>query len=125
MRATATTVYLVLEETGELEANALVDNVNRIIRVPIRGSSLAGYCALSGRPFLVEDAYGDLSPISSELRFDRSWDEAHDFRTRDVMCAPAVCRGRTVGVVQVLNCLDGRFTPADLENLVEVARIVG
>ncbi len=125
MSAEATTVYLVRPETEELEASVLVHNVPRTIHIPIQQNSLAGYCAHSGESFLVPDAYGDLSGICPNLRFDSSWDKAHDFRTRDVMCAPAVAKGETVGVVQVLNSTGDPFNNEDLEALRSVARMVG
>ena len=125
MSAEATTVYLLRPETQSLEASVLVHNVPRIIRIPVQPDSLAGYCAHSGRSFRVPDAYADLSAISPALHFDRSWDDAHGFRTRDVMCAPAIARGETVGVVQVLNSRGDPFDESDLAALESVARLVG
>ena len=60
------TIYLVLEETQELESAAIIGNVSRTIRIPIREDSLAGYCALTGQSFVIPDAYGDLSSIEEE-----------------------------------------------------------
>ena len=125
MRAEGATVYLVREESRELEAHTLVYNVPRTIRVPISSGSLAGHCAVSGEAFLIPDAYGDLSSVSPDLSFDRSWDEALSFRTRDVMCAPALLKGETVGVVQVLNSRGEPFAAADLESLQALTRLVG
>ena len=125
MYAEGTTIYLVREETRELEASAQVHNVQRQIRIPINPASLSGYCALSGEAFLIPDAYGDLSPVSRDLHFDDSWDKAHNYRTRDVMCAPARFKGATVGVVQVLNSRGDPFTDTDLQALQSAARLVG
>ncbi len=119
------TVYLIDRETLRLNSVAVVGNVARTIKVPIRSSSLAGYCALSGRAFVVPDAYGDLSGVSPELEFDRSWDEINNFRTRDVMCAPAMFKGEPVGVVQVINSKGESFREEDLPRLGSVARLVG
>jgi len=119
------TVYMIDRETERLNSVAVVGNVARTIKVPIRASSLAGYCALSGRSFVVPDAYGDLSDISPELAFDRSWDEINDFRTRDVLCAPAMFKGEPVGVVQVINSKGEPFREQDLPRLGSVARLVG
>lgn len=126
MDAEAATVYLVRPETRTLEANVPVHNVMRTIRVPILESSIAGCCAKNRLPLLIPDAYGDLSAIHPSLAFDRSWDAAHDHRTRDVMCAPALCRGELVGVVQVLNSrASGTFGRDDLDTLTRIARMVG
>jgi signal transduction histidine kinase len=118
------TTYLVLQDTQELESAAIIGNVSRTIRIPICEDSLAGYCALTGRPFVIPDAYGDLSSIDPRLRFDRSWDEENQFRTCDVMCAPAVFKDEVMGVVQVINSKDNIFQEADLLPLQSVSRFV-
>jgi signal transduction histidine kinase len=124
--AEAATVFLVRPELGMLEASVPVHNVVRTIRVPLAESSIAGCCAMTRRPLLIADAYGDLSHIHPELSFDRSWDLAHGHRTRDVMCAPALCRGELVGVIQVLNRRgDGTFDQDDLDTLCRIGRMVG
>jgi len=123
--AERTTVYLIDKATKELVSATVVANVERRIRVPISESSLAGYCALSARAFLVPDAYGDLSHVAPGLSFDSSWDEATDFRTRDVMCAPAFFKGEIVGVLQAMNSAGTPFTEADLVPLRSIARLVG
>ncbi|MCP4545237.1 MAG: GAF domain-containing sensor histidine kinase [bacterium] len=125
MNAERTTVYLLDSATERLNSIAVIGNVERTIKVPIRPSSLAGYCALSGRAFVVPDAYSDLSGISPELEFDRSWDEINGFHTRDVLCAPAMFKGDVVGVVQVINSKGEPFRDADLLQLTSVARLVG
>jgi len=118
-------IYLIDRETRELESVAVVGNVERTIRVPIRADSLAGYCALSGRCFVAPDAYGDLSDIYPGLRFDTRWDRINDFRTRDVMCAPAVFKDRLVGVVQVINSKGNRFCEGDIPALRDISRLIG
>lgn len=123
LNAEACSVYLVIEDTQELESVAVTGNVHRIIRLPMREDSLAGYCALSRTPFVIEDAYGDLSGISPTLRFDSSWDHLASFKTRDVMCAPATY-GDRVSVVQVINSKTGTFSGADLARLRVVSRLV-
>jgi hypothetical protein len=118
------TIYLVLKDTQELESAAIIGNVSRTIRIPIREDSLAGYCALSGRSFLIPDAYGDLGSIDPKLRFDRSWDEMNQFRTRDVMCAPAVFKDEVMGVAQVINSRSDPFQETDLPPLESVSGFV-
>ena len=118
------TTYLVRPDTQQLVSTAVIGNVSRTIRVPICEDSLAGYCALSGRAFVIPDAYGDLSAIDPKLRFDRSWDEANRYRTRDVMCAPATFKGELMGVVQVINGRERPFSEGDLLPLKSVSRFV-
>ncbi len=119
------TIYLVEHDTMELESVALIGNVSRTIRIPIQPSSLAGFCALNQRAFVVPDAYGDLSNVSDDLAFDRSWDEINGFRTRDVMNAPVMFRDRLQGVVQVINSNDGQFGEKDLVPLQSISRMIG
>ncbi len=125
LNAEAATTYLVREDTQELESVAIVGNVKQVIRVPICGESLAGFCAVSHRAFLVQDAYGDLSHISPNVRFDSSWDKRNNFRTRDVMCAPAFFGDTVYGVVQVINSRTSPFTEKDVLSLTQVSRLVG
>lgn len=80
------------------------------------GQGIAGQVAATGRPVRVRDAYDD-------DRFDREWDEKSGFRTRSILGVPVKnSRGKTIGVLQVLNKKGekGRpavFTPYDVELL--------
>jgi signal transduction histidine kinase len=124
LHAERATVYVVDEATQTLESIAVIGNVAQTIRVPIRAASLAGYCALTRRAFIVADAYGDLSGIDPALHFDDRWDRLNQFRTRDVLCAPALFKGDVVGVVQVINSVGAPFRDADLTRLQLLARLI-
>jgi len=124
LEADRATTYLVRPDTQELVSTAIIGNVSRTIRVPIRADSLAGYCALTGRSFVVPDAYGDLSSVDPNLRFDCSWDRINQYRTQDVMCAPAAFKGELMGVVQVINRRERTFCETDLLPLQSVSRFV-
>ncbi len=125
LHAERASVFLIDAETHELESAAVIGNVVRAIRVPIDRNSLAGYCAQTGQSFVVNDAYGDLTNIDDELSFDSRWDELNSFRTRDVVCAPAMFKGEVLGVVQAINRRGGPFEPEDLAPLETIARLVG
>lgn len=125
LRAERATVFVGHEETGMLESIAMSGNEVRTIHVAIGPESLAGFCAFTRQAVLVPDAYGDLAAIDARLTFDRSWDEALGFRTRDVLCAPVLFRGRLEGVVQVINRVEGTFDAAALRGLQTVARLIG
>lgn len=125
LKAERATVYLVDESTNELQSAAVIGNVPCSIRLPIKESSLAGYCAVTGRSYVVPDAYGDLSVIDERLHFDRSWDKKTQFRTRDVMCTPAMFKGKIMGVIQVLNGKDRSFQESDLNVLKNISHMVG
>ena len=118
------TIYLVRKETQGLESAAIIGNVMQAIKIPILPQSLAGFCALNGRAFVVPDAYGDLSQVDPALAFDQSWDQKNKFRTKDVMCAPCIFRGEVQGVVQVINKNNGTFADENLRPLECMSRFV-
>lgn len=118
------TIFIVIPETMELESITCIDNVSRKIRVPINEMSLAGYCALSRRSFVLPDAYGDLSSIHSKIRFDKSWDKLNRFQTRDVMCSPVLFNDELLGVIQVINSREGIFKDTNIPILKSVSRFV-
>ena len=93
--------------------------------MPIREDSLAGFCAVTGRSFVVPDAYGDLTGVDPRLRFDQRWDRLNGFRTRDVMCGPAALNGERVGVMQAVNSRGAAFGEPDLPTLDVVCRLIG
>jgi diguanylate cyclase (GGDEF)-like protein len=79
------------------------------LRVKI-GEGVAGWVAQTGQPTIVNDAARD-------PRFAGKFDSKTHFRTRSILCAPLISRGRTIGVVEIINRLGGRFTQADLDVL--------
>ncbi|MBN2370711.1 MAG: sensor domain-containing diguanylate cyclase [Vicinamibacteria bacterium] len=76
------------------------------LRVRI-GEGVAGWVAQTGKPAIVND-------VSRDHRFSLRFDSETHFHTRSILCAPLISRGRTIGVVQVINRLGDRFTRADL-----------
>src|SRR5262245_15156284 len=74
------------------------------------GEGIAGWVAQTGKPAIVNDT-------SKDPRFAGKFDTKTQFRTRSILAAPLISRGRTIGVVEIINKLQGKFTPADLEIL--------
>jgi len=74
------------------------------------GEGVAGWVAQTGRPAIVNDTARD-------PRFAARFDLKTQFQTRSILCAPLISRGRTIGVVEILNKLGGRFTRSDLDVL--------
>jgi len=66
--------------------------------------------AQTGKPAIVNDAARD-------SRFTRKFDSKTQFETRSILCAPLISRGRTIGVVEIINRVGGRFTQTDLDIL--------
>ena len=80
-----------------------------VFRVKV-GEGIAGWVAQTGEPTIVNDT-------SKDPRFARRFDASTQFQTKSVLCAPLISRGRTIGVVQVINKQGGKFTQGDLELL--------
>jgi diguanylate cyclase (GGDEF)-like protein len=74
------------------------------------GEGIAGWVAQTGKPTIVND-------VARDPRFARRFDSETQFKTRSMLCAPLISRGRTIGVVQVINRLGGQFTKGDLDML--------
>jgi diguanylate cyclase (GGDEF)-like protein len=74
------------------------------------GEGIAGWVAETGKPTIVNDT-------SRDRRFAGKFDSKTLFRTRSILCAPLISRGRTIGVVEIINRVGGRFTQSDLEML--------
>lgn len=78
-------------------------------------SGIAGWVARHGVPLIVND-------VASDPRFFGDVDKATGFVTHAIMCSPLVARGRVIGVIEVLNKLDGSdFDERDLQTLTAVA----
>lgn len=78
------------------------------LTVPI-GAGIAGWVAEHGQPVIVNNVHDD-------PRFLKLFDQDTQFRTQNILCAPLVSRGRTIGVIEMLNRkeADG-FSEEDLE----------
>ncbi len=74
------------------------------------GEGVAGWVAQTGKSAIVNDT-------AKDPRFSRRFDTKTQFETRSILCAPLISRGRTIGVVEIINRLGGRFTNTDLEVL--------
>ncbi|MFA6034620.1 MAG: sensor domain-containing diguanylate cyclase [Myxococcota bacterium] len=79
------------------------------------GEGLAGWVARNGKPILVADA-------SADPRFCARYDGITSFKTVAVLCVPLRNRGRTMGVLELVNGIDdGVFTETDLGTLETIA----
>ena len=99
------TIYLADAKRNLLISKVLSGTEVKQIVVPISDASLSGYCALSGSVLNVRDAYNDheLKMISSNLKFDKSWDQKTGFTTRQVLCVPMKFQRTLIGVIQIIN----------------------
>ncbi|RMF29262.1 MAG: GAF domain-containing protein [Chloroflexi bacterium] len=74
------------------------------------GEGIAGWVAREGKPLLVPEARAD-------PRFCPEVDKASGFTTRSILCVPLQAKGRTLGVIEVMNKREGEFTPRDQQLL--------
>lgn len=104
------TLYFVDEAKQEIWARIPAEGDVTEIRLPM-GKGIAGTVAATGETVIVDDAWAD-------PRFDSSVDRRSGFRTRSILCVPIRNRQeRIVGVLQLLNKVEGPFGAADLEFL--------
>jgi phosphoserine phosphatase RsbU/P len=100
MRAERSSLLLYDSDTDQLYSKIAEGMQTREIRIPMT-AGLAGATAKTRTTINLSDAYQD-------PRFDKSFDEATGFRTRSILCTPIIGEDqRLIGVVEVLNKLDG------------------
>jgi adenylate cyclase len=79
----------------------------REIRMP-NTVGVAGNVFTTGTPVIVDDAYSD-------PRFNRAIDEMTGYTTKTILCVPLVTlKGERIGIAQLLNKREGRFSAEDL-----------
>ena len=109
MTAEAASLMLVIEESNELEFKVTLGP--RAVEVkPFRlplGQGISGWVAQTGEAVLISDAYSD-------PRFDPSFDKRSGFKTDSMLCVPMIHQSKVVGVMTLINKLDGnRFNEND------------
>jgi signal transduction histidine kinase len=107
MDADRSTLYLVDSEKGELVSKIAQDMPKKgEIRLKI-GQGIAGYTAETGKLVNIQDAGND-------TRFDNTFDAITGYTTRNMLCSPMINnQGKIIGVIQVLNKIDGWFERED------------
>ncbi len=89
--------------------------------IPVDRGSLAGYCATTGDPLVIDDAY--FLPPDVEYTINRSFDERYGYRTKSMLVIPMKDhKDEIIGVLQLINRkrnFDAILsTPADVEKQV-------
>ena len=89
--------------------------------IPVDRTSLAGYCAVTGDPLVIDDAY--FLPPDVEYTINRTFDERYGYRTKSMLVIPMKDhKDEIIGVLQLINRkrnLDAVLaTPADVDNQV-------
>jgi signal transduction histidine kinase len=74
------------------------------------GKGIVGTVAESGKPLIIND-------VSADSRWDIGFDEATEFKTKDLLCVPMIVHNQVIGVIEVINKLDGTVFTDDECNL--------
>lgn len=106
----ACSVILVDEETGELIFEVAVGDKSEEVaqqRIPA-GKGIAGKVVQTGEPMVVSSA-------AEDPHFFRGVDQAVGFQTRNLLAVPLRVRGRTIGVIEIINTRNrADFSAGDL-----------
>lgn len=116
----AGSILLLDEPTGDLEFVMTIEgNEERLtgVRVP-PGQGVVGYVAQNCQSVIVHD-------VENDPRFYRKISEDVGYVTRSILCVPMVVQGHVIGVIELLNKLDGNFTDEDAERLSRMAAFIG
>lgn len=108
------------DETGELEfVMTLEGGEEKLagVRVP-PGQGVVGHVAESQKYEIVLDAQND-------PRFYSKISEDTGYITNSILCVPMIVKGRTIGVIELLNKRDGNFTDEDASRLMRMATTIG
>ena len=81
------------------------------------GQGIAGYVAARGRAVIAHDA-------QQHPHFSHEFDRRTGFQTKSVLCAPLISQGKVIGVIEVLNKMNGVFNNDDEQLLQAIATSV-
>jgi len=117
LNAVAASVLLFDENREQLSFEAASGPVGKILmqKQVSKESGIAGWVARNGKPLIVNDVPGD-------RRFNAAMDETTGFDTRSMIVAPLVVNRKIIGILEVINKLDGsNFCEEDMNAVVSVA----
>lgn len=117
LNATASSILLFRDNDQDLFFEVASGPVGKALKqVKISAQyGIAGQVARTGKPLIVND-------VSRSENFHQTIDKTTGFTTKSLICAPLVVHRQILGVIEVLNKLDGSdFNEQDLEAVVSVA----
>jgi len=121
------TIYLVDSGKREIYSKIKTGDKPAEIRVSIDGGSLAGFCATARKLLNIQDVYNhdEIKRIDPILKFDQAWDQQTGFRTKQVLVAPIIHNRYLIGVIQLINKIDGeRFTRSDQLAVMDISEVL-
>ncbi len=109
------TLFLNDPTTNELYSRVAQGGYHREIRI-LNTTGVTGHVFTTGESIIVDDAYNN-------PHFSKSVDDESGFVTKTMLCVPVLtAKNEVMGVVDLLNKRDGKFTRRDLELLVAMTR---
>lgn len=78
------------------------------------GQGIAGWVCETGKSLIVDDT-------AKDTRWYSGVDRITGFQTRSIVCVPLIADAQTIGVIELLNKVDGSFTRNDLRLLEAIA----
>jgi len=81
------------------------------------GQGIAGYVASKGDCLIEND-------VQSSSMFFSAIDDATGFTTRSALCVPMISQGKVIGVIKVINKINGKFIADDQQLLQAIASSV-
>ncbi len=87
------------------------------VRIP-RGQGIVWSVAESQQPDIVND-------VQNDPRFFPDVSDSVGYEVKTLLCVPIVVKGRTIGVIELLNKRDGLFTEEEAERLARMAATIG
>ncbi len=104
------TLYLVDKEREEIWSKIAMGNELKEIRLKI-GDGIAGWVAKTGEIVNITD-------VQTDSRFKASFDKSSGYQTKSMICFPIKnVEGEIIGVHQLLNSRNGKFSEMDVEFL--------
>jgi HD-GYP domain-containing protein (c-di-GMP phosphodiesterase class II) len=113
----AASILLYRENDQELFFEAASGPVGKVLKQVKLNSQygIAGQVARTGKPLIVND-------VTRSENFHKMIDTTTHFTTRSLICAPLIIRRRILGVIEVLNKLDGNnFDEKDLDVVLAIS----
>jgi GAF domain-containing protein len=107
--AETSSLLLLDEEAGELTVEVATGAAGEAVareHVPV-GQGIAGWVVEHGEPLVVADP-------KSDPRFYGGIDEKTGFETKSILAVPMTTKERTIGVIEVINKLEGGFDERDV-----------
>jgi K+-sensing histidine kinase KdpD len=126
MEAYSTSIILLDEEKNELYFQKVYDSRDEkaykdeqaLKRLVLKmGEGIAGHVAQSGQPLIIND-------VQSNRHFSPKGDSATGIVTRNMIAIPLRAKDRIVGVMEVINRIEGDFTEDDLPMCLALGNVV-